>query len=475
MRWSSRSARKPHDRRRELHPAEVAVRVERADHRRGAHGERRDARRRRHRLVQVDDVEPLARERLPDAEDRARAEDDVRQRCRSRARSPSGRSGSRRAAASPCRPCRGCSTRVNWPGGSLPMIVFTSWPSARSASAWSSACSTTPPQKDHEYGTTMPDLHRAPLSSARGAPPLPARPRDPPAGAAGPRRARRGAALRARRHGDRRPSRAAAARGARARGNGARGRVHDLQLPHLRDDGGRRARLRRRAAGAGGAARGAGALGLARDRRRARSSCCEALAGAAAARARRARAVGRLRARRTSGSAALGLPAALVALAGQGYLRGVSNLRRPLEIVVVANVANVVLEVLFVYGFHWGIAGSAAGTAIAQAGMGVAFVVELLRPHADSKRPSLREMRPMLRVGRQIFVRTAALLRVVSRRGVGVRADGRRAARRAPDRDPALLLPRARARRGRDRGPGDRRPDARRAATPTARTRRRCG
>ncbi len=107
--------------------------------------------------------------------------------------------------------------------------------------------------------------------------------------------------------------------------------------------------------------------------------------------------------------AAVGLPAALVALAGQGYLRGVSNLRRPLEIVVAANVANLVLEVLFVYGFGWGIAGSAAGTAVAQAGMGVAFAVELLRPHAPSWRPRLREMRPLFRIGRQIFVRTAAL------------------------------------------------------------------
>jgi putative MATE family efflux protein len=107
--------------------------------------------------------------------------------------------------------------------------------------------------------------------------------------------------------------------------------------------------------------------------------------------------------------AAVGLPAALVALAGQGYLRGVSNMRRPLEIVVVANIVNAVLEVLFVYGFHWGIGGSAAGTAIAQTGMGLAFAVELLRPHAGSKRPSLQAMRPMLRVGRQIFVRTAAL------------------------------------------------------------------
>src|SRR5204862_605424 len=107
--------------------------------------------------------------------------------------------------------------------------------------------------------------------------------------------------------------------------------------------------------------------------------------------------------------AALGLPAALVALAGQGYLRGVSNLRRPLEIVVAANVANLVLEVLFVYVFHWGIAGSAAGTAIAQAGMAAAFVVELLRPHAPSRWPSRHAMKPLFRIGRQIFVRTVAL------------------------------------------------------------------
>jgi putative MATE family efflux protein len=107
--------------------------------------------------------------------------------------------------------------------------------------------------------------------------------------------------------------------------------------------------------------------------------------------------------------AAAGLPAALIALAGQGYLRGVSNLRRPLEIVVAANVVNLVLELLFVYGFGWGIAGSAAGTAIAQAGMGVAFVVELLRPHAPTRRPSIQEMKPMFRIGRQIFVRTVAL------------------------------------------------------------------
>ena len=37
---------------------------------------------------------------------------------------------------------------------------------------------------------------------------------------------------------------------------------------------------------------------------------------------------------------------------------------------IAGNVANAVLEVLFVYGFGWGIEGSAWGTVLAQAGMG---------------------------------------------------------------------------------------------------------
>ena len=45
---------------------------------------------------------------------------------------------------------------------------------------------------------------------------------------------------------------------------------------------------------------------------------------------------------------ALGLPFAMIALAGQGFLRGISDLRRPLVILVAANAANVVLEILFV-------------------------------------------------------------------------------------------------------------------------------
>jgi MATE family, multidrug efflux pump len=105
----------------------------------------------------------------------------------------------------------------------------------------------------------------------------------------------------------------------------------------------------------------------------------------------------------------VGLPFALIALAGQGYLRGVSDLRTPLVIVVVANAANVVLNVVFIYGLGWGLSGSAAATVVAQAGMGAAFVRALLAAPADSRRPSLERMRPLARIGTEIFVRTGAL------------------------------------------------------------------
>ena len=101
---------------------------------------------------------------------------------------------------------------------------------------------------------------------------------------------------------------------------------------------------------------------------------------------------------------------ALIALAGQGYLRGVSDLRTPLVIVVAANVVNLVLEVLFVYGFDWGVAGSAWSTVIAQAGMAAAFVRAMLRGAGGDRRVRPALMRPLLRMGGDIAVRTGALL-----------------------------------------------------------------
>jgi putative MATE family efflux protein len=107
---------------------------------------------------------------------------------------------------------------------------------------------------------------------------------------------------------------------------------------------------------------------------------------------------------------ALGLPAALTALAAQGYLRGVGNLRSPLVVVVVANAINIVLELVFVYVFDWGLDGSAAGTVVAQAGMGVAFALLLLKAPATTRRPHAQQLKSLARMGGHIVVRTGSLL-----------------------------------------------------------------
>ena len=109
--------------------------------------------------------------------------------------------------------------------------------------------------------------------------------------------------------------------------------------------------------------------------------------------------------------AALGVPSAFIALGGQGFLRGVSDLRTPLVIVLAGNVLNVVLELWLVYGLDLGIEGSAWGTVIAQTCMGVAMVVAILR-RVGRERAGLRPelARRLLSLGKFIFIRTVSLL-----------------------------------------------------------------
>ena len=108
---------------------------------------------------------------------------------------------------------------------------------------------------------------------------------------------------------------------------------------------------------------------------------------------------------------AIGVPSFFLALGGQGYLRGVSELTAPLVVIVLGNVLNVILEVLFVYGLDWGIEGSAWGTAIAQSCMGVGFLWLILRRVGRAHiAPVLALARRLLSVGKFLFLRTIALI-----------------------------------------------------------------
>ncbi len=108
---------------------------------------------------------------------------------------------------------------------------------------------------------------------------------------------------------------------------------------------------------------------------------------------------------------AIGLPFVLTTYVGHGVMRGLNDLRRPLTIVMVANAVNVVLEIVFVFGLDWGVAGSAASTVIAQVGAAVAFGV-LLRPHRAGGRASRARMAAMMRTGVHFAVRSLAMFAV---------------------------------------------------------------
>lgn len=109
---------------------------------------------------------------------------------------------------------------------------------------------------------------------------------------------------------------------------------------------------------------------------------------------------------------AFGIPGMLVILAVTGVLRGLQDTRTPLVASVLGFGANVVLNLVFVYGLHWGIAGSAWGTVIAQTGMAIGLVLVLLR-HARARHAPLHphpgRVLGAARTGVPLLIRTLAL------------------------------------------------------------------
>lgn len=108
----------------------------------------------------------------------------------------------------------------------------------------------------------------------------------------------------------------------------------------------------------------------------------------------------------------LGIPAMLVVLAATGVLRGLQDTRTPLYVAVGGFVANAALNVLLVYGFDLGIAGSAWGTVLAQCGMAAIYLYVVVRGakrHGASLRPDAAGIRACAQAGVPLLARTLAL------------------------------------------------------------------
>ncbi|MCA9892775.1 MAG: MATE family efflux transporter [Anaerolineae bacterium] len=111
---------------------------------------------------------------------------------------------------------------------------------------------------------------------------------------------------------------------------------------------------------------------------------------------------------------AFGSPAVLMMLVGFGAMRGRQDMRTPLYIAVAVNVINIVLDMMFIFGFGpipaMGVAGSAVASTLAQY-VGAAWAVLIvLRYLGFSRDFKWSDATDLLTVGRDLFMRTGLLM-----------------------------------------------------------------
>src|SRR5215472_11028236 len=112
----------------------------------------------------------------------------------------------------------------------------------------------------------------------------------------------------------------------------------------------------------------------------------------------------------------LGAPAMLGVLAGTGVLRGLQDTRTPLAVALGANLLNIMLNAILVLGLHWGLAGSAWGTVIAQnaaAAVYLTVVARGARRAGVAFGPDRAGLRAAAVAATGLFVRTLALQAVL--------------------------------------------------------------
>lgn len=105
--------------------------------------------------------------------------------------------------------------------------------------------------------------------------------------------------------------------------------------------------------------------------------------------------------------ALFGVPCILVTMAGNGWLRGVQDTRRPLRYVLVGNGLSAALCPVLVYWAGWGLEGSAVANVVAQVVSAGLFVRALVAERVPL-RPVPAMMRAQLRLGRDLVLRSLA-------------------------------------------------------------------
>ncbi|MEE9265868.1 MAG: MATE family efflux transporter [Gammaproteobacteria bacterium] len=110
-------------------------------------------------------------------------------------------------------------------------------------------------------------------------------------------------------------------------------------------------------------------------------------------------------------------PAALVNYVVLGFVIGIQNTRAALALMLLLNITNVLLDVLFVMGFGWGVEGVAAASLISEYSAAVfgLLLIRRILSRLDGRWQSYRlfdrsRLRTLLSVNLNIFVRTLCLI-----------------------------------------------------------------
>ena len=109
----------------------------------------------------------------------------------------------------------------------------------------------------------------------------------------------------------------------------------------------------------------------------------------------------------------LGAPAVIVTMVGFGALRGIQDMKTPLWIALGINITNILLDYLFIFGWHFippmGVGGAALASSLSQ-WLGAGWMLwELKRKLGFTGDIRLRHGIRLIRVGRDLFIRTGLL------------------------------------------------------------------